>query len=178
MVGVLYGVCKGTKSIYIDKQGNFKVCFSVSNDSCPYRTASFYEDSPTIEEKVLRFIANYNDDVVLTEGCIGNVADTLAYMSDISELEKPLSEENFDINLFMECFKLFYGHGSDQYVLEYVNNDVVAYFNFKYYTWNNDCSKNCKRGYAYVSKIYSRLASNMKAKVKLVNVRDIEGVVD
>ena len=166
------------RKVHIDKQGNFKMCFSVSNDSCPYRTASFYEDSPTIEEKVLRFIVNYNDDVVLTEGCTGNVADTLAYMSDISELEKPLSEENFDINLFMECFKLFYGHGSDQYVLEYVNNDVVAYFNFKYYTWNNDCSKNCKRGYAYVSKIYSRLASNMKAKVKLVNVRDIEGVVD
>lgn len=166
------------RKVYIDKQGNFKMCFSVSNDSCPYRTASFYEDSPTIEEKVLRFIANYNDDVVLTEGCTGNVADTLAYMSDISELEKPLSEENFDINLFMECFKLFYRHGSDQYVLEYVNNDVVAYFNFKYYTWNNDCSKNCKRGYAYVSKIYSRLASNMKAKVKLVNVRDIEGVID
>lgn len=166
------------RKVHIDKQGNFKMCFSVSNDSCPYRTASFYEDSPTIEEKVLRFIVNYNDAVVLTEGCTGNVADTLAYMSDISELEKPLSEENFDIDLFMECFKLFYGHGSDQYVLEYVNNDVVAYFNFKYYTWNNDCSKNCKRGYAYVSKIYSRLASNMKAKVKLVNVRDIEGVVD
>ena len=166
------------RKVYIDKQGNFKMCFSVSNDSCPYRTASFYEDSPTIEEKVLRFIANYNDDVVLTEGCTGNVADTLAYMSDISELEKPLSEENFDIDLFMECFKLFSGHGSDQYVLEYVNNDVVAYFNFKYYTWNNDCSKNCKRGYAYVSKIYSRLASNMKAKVKLVNVRDIEGVLN
>lgn len=166
------------RKVHIDKQGNFKMCFSVSNDSCPYRTASFYEDSPTIEEKVLRFIVNYNDDVVLTEGCTGNVADTLAYMSDISELEKPLSEENFDIDLFMKCFKLFYGHGSDQYVLEYVNNDVVAYFNFKYYTWNNDCSKNCKRGYAYVSKIYSRLASNMKAKVKLVNVRDIEGVIN
>ena len=166
------------RKVYIDKQGNFKMCFSVSNDSCPYRTASFYEDSPTIEEKVLRFIRNYNDDVVLTEGCTGNVADTLAYMPNISELEKPLSEENFDIDLFMECFKLFYGHGSDQYVLECVNNDVVAYFNFKYYTWNNDCSKNCKRGYAYVSKIYSRLASNMKAKVKLVNVRDIEGVID
>lgn len=154
------------------------MCFSVSNDSCPYRTASFYEDSPTIEEKVLRFIANYNDDVVLTEGCTGNVADTLAYMANTSELEKPLSEENFDIDLFMECLKLFYGHGSDQYVLEYVNNDVVAYFNFKYYTWNNDCSKNCKRGYAYVSKIYSRLVSNMKAKVKIVNVRDVEGVID
>lgn len=166
------------RKVYIDKQGNFKMCFSVSSDSCPYRTASFYEDSPTIEEKVLRFIANYNDDVVLTEGCTGSVADTLAYMSNISELEKPLSEENFDIDLFRECFKLFYGHGSDQYVLEYVNNDVVAYFNFKYYTWNNDCSKNCKRGYAYVSKIYSRLASNMKAKVKIVNVRDIEGAID
>lgn len=166
------------RKVHIDKQGNFKMCFSVSNDSCPYRTASFYEDSPTIEEKVLRFIANYNDDVVLTEGCTGNVADTLAYMSNISELAKPLSEENFDINLFMEYFKLFFGHGTEQYVLEYVNNDVVAYFNFKYYTWNNDCSKNCKRGYAYVSKIYSRLASNMKAKVKIVNVRDIEGAID
>lgn len=47
------------KRVHIDKQGNFKMNVSVSNDDRPYATYTFYEDSKTIEEKVLRFIENY-----------------------------------------------------------------------------------------------------------------------
>ncbi len=83
------------KKVYIDKKGNFKMCYSVSNDSRPYATGTFYADSETVEGKVLRFIEGLNDDIVLTDGCTGNVADALAYMLEFSEVEKPLSIENF-----------------------------------------------------------------------------------
>lgn len=167
------------KRVHIDKQGNFKMCFSVSNDSCPYRTASFYENCGTVEEKVLAFMENYNDDVRLTPACTGNVADTLAYLVDNSTLEKPLSLGNFDINAFMRAFEFFKNNPNEKFVLEYTMFDgKVVYFNFKYNDLRYSCNKNCQRGYAYASHIFSRLAPNIKARVKLVNVREVEGATD
>lgn len=167
------------KRVHIDKQGNFKMCYSVSNDSCPYRTASFYEGCGTVEEKVLAFMDNLNDDVRLTPACTGNVVDTLAYIVDHSTIEKPLSMENFDINTFMRAFEFFKNNSNDKYALEYTMSDgKVAYFNFKYSALKYGCDKNCQRGYAYASHIFSRITPNIKARVKLVNVRDVEGAIN
>lgn len=143
------------KRVYIDKKGNFKMCYSVSNDNRPYATGTFYADSKTVEEKVLRFIEGFNDDIVLTEGCTGNVADALALMVELSEIEKPLSVENFNIDEFMRCWVSICSMGKTRYMLQILGADgvVQSIVNFKYEVYTDVCKDDCLRNYWYVHRM-------------------------
>lgn len=147
------------KKVYIDKKGNFKMCYSVSNDNRPYATGTFYADSETVEEKVLRFIEGLNDDIVLTDGCTGNVADALAYMLEFSEVEKPLSIENFNIAEFMRCWTSMRLLGKTRYMIQILGADGVVKMvvNFKYEVYRDECNDDCLRNYWYAYSMKQRL---------------------
>lgn len=149
------------KKVHIDKKGNFKMCYSVSNDDRPYATGTFYADSETVEEKVLRFIEGLNDDIVLTEGCTGNVADSLGYYLACSEgQEKPLSVQNFDLPKFMEILTMYIDVPNIGFTLEIAKDitEVTEYFvNFKARSFVTKLSKDCIRGCWYVYSKKQRL---------------------
>ena len=149
------------KKVHIDKNGNFKMCYSVSNDDRPYATGTFYTDSETVEEKVLRFIEGLNDDIVLTEGCVGNVADSLGYYLACREGDyKPLSVQNFDLEKFMRTLTMFRKAPNIGFTLELVNNitrQVDCYVNFKAKSLVSKLSKDCIKGCWYVYSKKQRL---------------------
>ena len=164
------------RKVHIDKKGNFKMCFSISNDSCPYRTTSFYEEYETIEDKVLAFIDDYNDDIFLTEGCTGNVADTLAYILEFSEIEKPLSVENFDISKFMECFENIREMSNIRYMIQVVdeNGRIKSIVNFKRKAFTEVCNDDCLRNYWYAHRIKQRLRVPYKCTARIVSENFID----
>lgn len=162
------------KRVHIDKQGNFKMNVSVSNDDRPYATYTFYEDSKTIEEKVLRFIENYNDDLVLTEGCTGNVADALGYMIEHSEIEKPLSVDNFDIDKFMEVFNLIQEFKGVKFAIRVKADGCLVYVNVKGKHFTTKLSKDCLRGYWYLQGLKSRLRVPSGADVKIITEQYVD----
>lgn len=159
------------KKVHIDKKGNFKMCYSVSNDDRPYATGTFYADSETVEEKVLRFIEGLNDDIVLTEGCTGNVADALAYMIEFSEIEKPLSLENFNIDEFMRCWASIRLMGNTRYMIQILGEDgvVKSVVNFKYKAYVDVCNDDCLRNYWYAHRIKQRLRLPYKSTARIVH---------
>lgn len=164
------------RKVHIDKKGNFKMCYKISNDSYPYRTDSFYENCSTLEEKVLAFIEGLNDDIFLTEGCTGNVADTLAYMVEFSKVEKPLSVANFDIDEFMKCFENIREMSNIRYMIQIVDADgrVKSVVNFKHKAFAEVCNDDCLRNYWYAYRIKQRLRVPYKCTARIVSENFID----